>query len=185
VETTYSVNIWKITVYNGKRGNTYYVRWIVDGKEWKEPFKAKALADSFRADLLSAQRKGEAFDIQSGRPVSMQRTNREMSWYEFACAFVDMKWPRVAATTRRTHAEALTTVTAAMFANDRGKPDGRLIRTALCRWAFNTNRRNDRDCPADVRAVLRWAETHTRPVAALSSPICTARSARRADRDPP
>jgi hypothetical protein len=39
-----------------------------------------------------------------------------MSWYGFACSFTDLKWPRVAATTRRTHAEALTAVTTAMIA---------------------------------------------------------------------
>jgi hypothetical protein len=38
-----------------------------------------------------------------------------MSWYGFACSFTDLKW-RVAATTRRTHAEALTAVTTAMIA---------------------------------------------------------------------
>src|SRR4051812_26475700 len=37
------------------------------------PFKQKALADSFRSDLMSAARKGEAFVIVSGRPVSMHR----------------------------------------------------------------------------------------------------------------
>jgi integrase len=168
--TTYDVRIWQTEVYKGARGNTYWVRWRVAGKPWKEPFKQSALAESFRSDLVSAARKGEAFDTESGRPVSMQRTSRELPWYEFACAFVDMKWPRVAATTRRTHAEALTTVTAAMFTNDRGKPDDKLIRSALCRWAFNTNRRKDPDCPADVRAALRWIESHTRPVSALSNP---------------
>jgi len=121
--TTYDVRIWKTEVYEGKRGTTYYVRWKVAGKPWREPFKGKALADGFRSDLVAAARKGEAFDIESGRPVSMQRAARDMPWYEFACKFVDMKWPRVAATTRRTHAEALTRVTTALFTNDHGKSD--------------------------------------------------------------
>jgi integrase len=119
---------------------------------------------------MSAARKGEAFDIDSSLPVSMRRADNDMPWYEFACAFVDMKWPRVAATTRRTHAEALMTVTTAMFANVRGKPDDKLIRSALTRWGFNTNRRNDPKTPADVAAALRWVESHTRPVSALSNP---------------
>ncbi|HYS34039.1 MAG TPA: integrase, partial [Pseudonocardiaceae bacterium] len=168
--TTYDVRIWKTEVYEGKRGTTYYVRWKVAGKPWREPFKGKALADGFRSDLVAAARKGEAFDIESGRPVSMQRAARDMPWYEFACKFVDMKWPRVAATTRRTHAEALTRVTTALFTNDHGKPDDQLIRTALCRWAFNTNRRDHKDRPADIREALRWIETHTRPVSALNRP---------------
>ncbi|GII20839.1 tyrosine-type recombinase/integrase [Planosporangium mesophilum] len=167
---TYDVRIWKTEVYKGARGNTYWVRWGVAGKPWKEPFKQKALAESFRSELVSAARKGEAFDTESGRPVSMRRAAGDMSWYEFACAYVDMKWPRVAATTRRTHAEALTAVTTAMFVNDKGKPDDKLIRSALCRWAFNTNKRNDPDCPSDIRSALRWVQTHTRPVSALSKP---------------
>ena len=133
MQITYDVKIWKTEVYTGKRQRTYYVRWIVAEKSRREPFKAKALAESFRAELVAAARKGEAFDIASGLPVSIRRLAREMSWYQFACAYVDMKWPNVAATTRRTHAEALTTVTTALFADSRGKPDAKLIRSALCR----------------------------------------------------
>ena len=114
METSYDVRVWKTKVYNGQRGTTYYVRWTVDGREWTEPFKGKALADSFRSDIVSAARRGEAFDVATGRPVSMRRAALDMSWYRLACAFVDMKWPRVAATTRRTHAEALTAVTRAV-----------------------------------------------------------------------
>lgn len=170
MNTTYDVRIWKTKVYEGKRGNTYYVRWTVAGKEWKEPFKTTALAESFRSDLVVAARKGEAFDVESGRPVSMQRSTREMSWYEFACAFVDMKWPRVAATTRRTHAEAMTALTPLMFSSRRGKPDDKLIRAALCRWAFNTAKRDDPACPDDVKATLQWIKRNTRPVSALADP---------------
>ena len=38
------------------------------------------------------------------------------------------------------------------------------------RWAFNTARRDDPDCPDDIRRALRWAASHTRPVAALRDP---------------
>jgi hypothetical protein len=167
---TYDVRFWKTEIYDGKSGKSYYVRWAVEGKPWREPFKGKALAESFRAELVSAARRGEAFDTETGRPVSMARATRQMSWYEFACAFVDLKWPRVAATTRRTHAEALTAVTPGMFTTDRGMPEAKLIRKALSRWGFNTNARKDPDQPDDVRAALRWVESHTRPVSALSKP---------------
>jgi hypothetical protein len=100
----------------------------------------------------------------------MLRASKDMSWYAFACAYADLKWPRVAATTRRTHAEALTAVTTAMFTSARGQPDGKLLRAALKRWAFNTARRDDSNCPDDVRGALRWAASHTRPVSALREP---------------
>jgi integrase len=170
METTFDVRIWGISEYTGKRTTTYYVRWSVAGKRWKEYFKQRALADSFRSALMSAARKGEAFDIATGRPVSMQLPASGMTWYDFACEFVDMKWPRVAATTRRTHAEALTAVTALLLAGDRGKPADKLIRAALCRWGFNTNRRNDPACPPEVREALRWVQAHTRPVSASAKP---------------
>lgn len=170
MSTTYDVRIYKTEVYKGKTRTSYYVRWKVDGKWWREGFRVKALAESFRAELVAAARRGEAFDIASGRPVSMRRRNQDMSWYEFACRFVDMQWPRVAATTRRTHAEALTTVTTALFTTDRGKPEDRVIRSALCRWAFNTAKRDDPMCPDEIRDALRWVERHTQPVSALASP---------------
>ena len=55
----------------------------------------------------------------------MLRVSKAMSWYGFACAFADLKWPRVAATTRRTHAEALTAVTTAVVTSIRGQPNGK------------------------------------------------------------
>jgi hypothetical protein len=170
MDTTYDVRIWSTQVNARAGGKTYTVRWKVAKQRWKITFKTAALADSFRSDLLAAARKGEAFDLSTGRPVSMLRASKEMAWYGFACAFVDLKWPRVAATTRRTHAEALTAVTTAMFTSTRGQPNGKLLRAALKRWAFNTVRRDDPNCPDDISSALRWVAGHTRPVSALRDP---------------
>ncbi|XVV02799.1 tyrosine-type recombinase/integrase [Actinosynnema sp. CA-248983] len=172
-ETTYEVSVYKIDpyVHKGKNGGTTYrVRWKVAKKVFKRPFRTSALADGFRSELIAAARKGEAFRVFDGLPVSMARQSDEMSWYKFACAFVDMKWPHVAATTRRTHAEALTKATPAMFSATRGKPDDALIRSALTRWGFNTNRREADDMPDDVRRALKWISENTLPVSALRDP---------------
>jgi hypothetical protein len=61
METTYDVRIWSIQANARARGKTYVVRWKVGSRRWKTTFKTAALADSFRSDLLSAARKGEAF----------------------------------------------------------------------------------------------------------------------------
>ncbi|MEW1930231.1 site-specific integrase, partial [Streptomyces sp. NPDC088360] len=61
METTYSVKVWKISVYRGARGTTYTVRWALDGTEHRAPFGTRALADAFRSELVSATRRGEAF----------------------------------------------------------------------------------------------------------------------------
>lgn len=168
--TTYNVRIWAIEIYKGKRAVTYWVRWSVAGTARKEPFRTQALADSFRSDLLAPARKGEAFDIDTGLPVSMGRKALTATWYDHALAYADLKWPRVAATSRRTHAEALTAVTVLLLASERGRPDAKLIRHALNRWAFNTVRRDSEDCPHDVRAALKWIAENTRSVADLAKP---------------
>jgi hypothetical protein len=93
VETTFDVRIHETEVYKGSKTTTYWVRWKVAGRRFKEPFKQKALADSFRSALTAAARNGEAFVVVSGRPVSMHRDTREMSCYELACSYVDAKWP--------------------------------------------------------------------------------------------
>ncbi len=168
--TTYDVRMWKTDVYRGKRGTTYYVRWGVAGIPRKEPFKTKALAESFRSQLVAASSRGEAFDVDSGLPVSMERQAQAVSWYDHARAFVDLKWPHVAATTRRTHAEAMTALTVLLLTTEVGAPDAKLVRFALGRWAFNTTRRNDPTCPPEVQATLRWVEQHTHQVSVLAKP---------------
>lgn len=57
------VRIWRTEIYRGARTTSYYVRWRVGTKPWKEPFRTKALAVAFRADLVAAASKGEAFSI--------------------------------------------------------------------------------------------------------------------------
>jgi hypothetical protein len=112
----------------------------------------KAQADSFRSDLVAAARKGEAFEIKTGRPVAWRRATNLMSWYDFACAYSAMKWKDASAKHRADIARVLMLATPAMLSSTRGKPEDKAIRRALCRWAFNTKQRED--APADVTEVL-------------------------------
>ena len=171
MSTSYDVRIWKIQTYAGQRGQTYAVRWAVDGQRFRQTFKTTALADSFRSELMTAARKGEGFDRDTGRPASAARSAKSLRWFEFACDYMDMKWPGAAATYRRSLSEALTAITAALL-DDRGteRPDPALLRRALHRWAFNTGRRDDSACPVDVREALRWLRTHTLPASRLAEP---------------
>jgi integrase len=59
---------------------------------------------------------------------------------------------------------------AAIFTSIRGQPNGKLLRAALKRWAFNSARHDDPSCPDDIRSALRWVAGHTRPVSALRDP---------------
>jgi len=163
---TYDVRIWKTEIYKGAKVTTYKVRWKTGLRPWKQPFRTKAQAASFEAEIRSAARRGEAFDISTGRPVSWGREDNDMSWYDFCVAYVDMKWKGSSAHHRANIAWALITVLPAMLASDRGKPDGIAMRTALRQWGFNTKRRGD--CPDDAAAILNWVSRNTKPVAALA-----------------
>ena len=52
---------------------------------------------------MTAARAGEPFDPVTGLPESRAR---DVSWFEHACAYVEMKWPRAAAKSRKSIAEA-------------------------------------------------------------------------------
>lgn len=168
--TTYKVRIRKTEKRQGVRATTYRVRWTVDGQEWKETYPNTAQADSFRSKLVTAARQGEAFDIDTGRPVSMSRVRSDISWYEFACTYVDVKWATAAGKYRKSIAEALMTVTFAMFATERGRPDEKVLRLALRGWAFNRKKRASGGRPGDIAAALQWVERNTLPVSAFADP---------------
>src|SRR6266508_1434625 len=171
MQTTYDVRVWpKIQKNKRAQGrHSYTVRWRVAGRPFKRTFQTSALADSERSKLLSAARNGEAFDTESGLPLSDKRTRESLSWYEFACKYVDMKWPRAAATSRRSIAEGLIAVTPVMFTTTRGKPDDRTIRLALRGWGFNAVRR-DAEKPSEMEAALKWVARNSRAVSALAEP---------------
>jgi hypothetical protein len=82
---TYDVRVWKIREVDGKRARTYEVRWQVDGRERSKSLKTRALAEGFRAELLSATRKGTPFDRDSGLPVVMLNDKHSPSWFAHAC----------------------------------------------------------------------------------------------------
>ncbi|MQA87267.1 MAG: tyrosine-type recombinase/integrase [Streptosporangiales bacterium] len=169
---TYDVRIYKTEVYRGKKVTTYYVRWAVGGQQWpRQPFRNAAQADAFRSELLTAARRGEAFSMATGRPVSWERTDNDMSWYDFCLSFVDMKWKGSSGNHRSNVAWALVLMTPPMLTTEKGKLDDRDVRVALRRWAFNTKNR-DR-CPDDAARVLAWVARNTRPVSALADPKVT------------
>jgi len=114
---TYDVRIWTTRTVKGARGRFYQVRWTVAGKIHYATFATKALADSKEAQLKTAAREGEAFDIAAGLPLTAVSKGRdhEVSWYEFACSYVDLKWEEVAPNSRRAIADALATATPALL----------------------------------------------------------------------
>ncbi|WP_329313731.1 hypothetical protein [Streptomyces sp. NBC_01262] len=125
------------------------------------------LAESRRAQLITAAREGEPFDVDSGLPKSLVSKERDISWYEHARQYIEMKWPHSPGSTRRTLAEAMATVTPALVKDTKGMPDVHAVRTALYGWAFNMNRR-EQEPPTEVAKVLAWFERKSLPTSALA-----------------
>ncbi len=63
------VRIWAIKTNTPEGGRpktgkrSYTVRWVVAGREKSRTFVTRALADSFRSDLMQATNQGEGFDV--------------------------------------------------------------------------------------------------------------------------
>jgi hypothetical protein len=163
---TYDARVYKTEVYKGSEVTTYKVRWKVGGRLRKEGFRTAAQADSFRSALLTAARKGEAFSLATGRPTPWEQKKADTTWYDFACAYVDMKWKQASAKYRKDIARALMAATPAMLTMARGRPDDASIRRALVRWGFNTKQRSEP--PVDVAEVLAWVARNSAPVSALA-----------------
>lgn len=161
--TTFDVRFWKIEKYEGARKTTYYVRWVVAGTQVKKPFDTSALADSFRSKLLSAAREGVAFDVESGLPLTMLPKKASKPWFDFACSYVDMKWPDASPGHRRAIADALVPITVAML---RTRPtdakEAQALRKTL-RRAFNVNTRPSAD-------ETRWISRASRATSELTKP---------------
>lgn len=164
-DMTYDVRVYKTRVYEGRKFNTHTVRWAVAGREWNQPFRNKAQAESFRADIVAATRKGEAFHISTGRPISWKREEPALTWFAFTKSYVDVKWPYASPNHRRGIAEALTDATEALLATESGAPCLEVRRAAL-RWAYSTRIRDDNP-PPELTTALRWLEANTIPLATL------------------
>jgi integrase len=149
---------------------------VVSGREFTESFRTKTLADNFRSELVQATNAGEAFDTDTGRPASTARARTTTTWYQHARAYIAMKWPALAANSRRSTVEALVSLTPALVRASRGHrpPEPTLLRQALYLYAFNP-RRTPAVWPAEHAAALAWLEKASVPVAELDSPATVRR----------
>ncbi|MEU6490727.1 site-specific integrase [Streptomyces sp. NPDC046984] len=175
---TYEVDIWSIRKRSG-RAKPYELRWRVGARPHSKSFKLKPQADGRRAELLTALREREQFDVDTGLPARELAALNSPTWYEHATAYVLMKWPRAAAKHRASIAEALSVITPALITTTRGAPDPRILRTALYQWAFRATESLDGDLvsrseaeepPEEIKAALSWLASHSIKVKALEDP---------------
>jgi integrase len=139
---------------------SYRVSWRVDDEVWKRTFRTAAHAESFRSELLSAARRGEAFSMSTGRPISWITQEAGMSWYTFTVAYTQAKWPYISPNHRRGIAEALTDATDAMIIRRSGAPTVDDRRAAL-RWSYSTRIRDEAEPPTALVRVVDWLEANT------------------------
>jgi integrase len=173
---TYDVRIWSVRSRPSK-SSPFQLRWRVGTQVHYEVFANGALADGRRSELMSAVRKGEQFDSETGLPASELRERKSPSWYDHACAYALMKWPRAAAKHRAGIAEALTTVTIVLVSSDKAMPDRALLRQTLRTWAFQMERtdsgvaaRKDvQEVPDEEAAALDWIAKHSLKMSELGS----------------
>jgi integrase len=163
---SHDVHVWKLAVRKNRRRG-HGVRWSVAGLEFSKWFTTHALADNHRAFLLRAARQGEAFDAGTGLPESAKREQQSVTWFDLACRFVDMKWPRLAARSRMSIADALATVTPALVTTTRGIPDQQVLRAALYGWAFNKELRERSDLDDEKAAAIAWIRANSLKVIML------------------
>jgi hypothetical protein len=76
-----------------------------------------------------------------------------ITWYRHAVAYVDMKWPHLAAHSRASMAEALATLTSALTRPTARRPPIRALRAAMYGNAFNPQRRGGALDPAEAKAL--------------------------------
>jgi integrase len=192
--TTFDVRVWSVKKIALKKGDfSWQVRWQVAGRPRANTrtFASKLAAESRRAEIVTAVRKGEAFDVESGLPLSEWRALPRpvpapppvRTWLAVARDYVDAKWSEHQAPgTRRTIAEVLGTVTPALFDEPPPKALAGLIREALAGWVFVTGKRTtlgpdgryvENEPPTAWAEVLAWMEAHSRPVADLAKPDVT------------
>jgi integrase len=158
------------------RRRPFEVRWHAGGRARSRSFITRGLADSYRAELIRAARKGLDFSAGTGEPASWATPDAAtISWLEHAAAYAAMKWPLAAACTRAGIADALATITPALLTPGRGGPPAAVLRTALYGHALNPARAGtDPGLPAT--AALAWASRHCLPLTALADPAVTRRA---------
>ncbi|MFC7590502.1 tyrosine-type recombinase/integrase [Nonomuraea antimicrobica] len=169
MNTTYDVRVWRVLTNKNKGGNTYTVRWLTAEKPWRETFVTRALAESFRAELLTAIRQGKAFDLATGRPREHAgQRGQSVTWWELMCSYVDHRWDDAAPNSRSSIADALATATLSLLTSGTGRPTKSDIRQAVSKWAAHKPRRTAGNIPEDIASTVAWLEKNTVPVASLA-----------------
>jgi hypothetical protein len=109
MNTSYDVKLWAISRNESSKTPSYVVRWKVGGRQKSKTLRSKALAENLLFDLRQAAKRGEPFDMETGLPLSMLQAKSARTVLDFVRAYVEMKWPHMAAKSRDSMSDALAT----------------------------------------------------------------------------
>ena len=166
--SSFDVRVFAIRRRPGRK--SFEVRWRVAGRDRSRSFMTRALADSYRAELVRAARKGLAFAPGTGEPESWAAPEPQpVTWYQHAVAYAEMKWPHLAPHSRASLADALATITPLLTRETSRRPPAQTLRAALYGHAFNARRRCRAPGP-DTASALAWVERASLPVSQLGDP---------------
>jgi integrase len=167
--TTYRASIWSVVKHSSRR--RYGVRWKTEGREHSEWYVTKALAESFRSDLLRAQRAGEAFEVESGLPPSLARQRNSRTLLEVARSYVDWLWSSGAPPNTRKGAVTNLAATVPLFVRQLDQaPDAARLQRILSTRVLPPPRRVV-ELTAAEKAAVSWIERSSRPITDLSDDI--------------
>ncbi|MCX4576819.1 site-specific integrase [Streptomyces sp. NBC_01571] len=164
---TYNVRIWSVRQRKDRGQSSAELRWKTGETPHSQTFSTKTLAEGRRAELLRVAHAGAPFDETTGLPLAELRRQNDVSWYQHAREYIEMKWQHSPGSTRRTLAEAMASVTPALVTDSKGMADNRTVRTALYGWAFNVSRHSE-EPPPEVAQVLAWFERKSLATSALA-----------------
>lgn len=90
------MNAFDVRVYairrRKDRRRPFEVRWHAAGRTRSRSFVTRGLADSYRAELVRAARRGLEFDPATGEPVLWAAPAPvPVTWYQHAVTYVDLK----------------------------------------------------------------------------------------------
>lgn len=166
---TYDVRFWQPRRLGDTTRGRWRVRWRTDTREHCRSFTTRALADAFLTDLKTAARAGTPFDASTGLPAGTAAARAATTFYQHAQTYTDTKWPVLAASSRRSIAEALAVLAARHTTARPGAPNPGVLHRALMRHAFNPAGRTTSPDPDAARA-LAWVQAASLPVTALTDP---------------
>ncbi|MGH8879020.1 MAG: tyrosine-type recombinase/integrase [Stackebrandtia sp.] len=167
--TTYQVQFWKLKHATGRR-RPWGVRWVTGGREHSEWYSTKALAESFRAELVRSARAGEAFDTRSGLPLSIVRQRSARTLFELSVAFVDWTWPRSPGNTRKSIVTSLAAVVPLFTRQLDHPPPAAELQRLLSSRVLPLGRRNE-PLTAEEQAAISWLRRASRPITELQDEL--------------